>query len=412
MQIPKDATGLRNYRLTLFHVDDAARKIFYQPLLIDRPALQDGETNREPGRCIALEPSSLMGRPDYKGRQSLLVKTEGGAYRGLGWVGDARQGYRWAPVFEARDGSRVEFDREAAVAAGSRENAPYLRSWAHQAIYCISSDGYYVLTWEKDQPPQAVALPWFPIKSQSETRWAVADVWLRPPLATGRDSEKWLVGSWQPFFDRIKAQAPSGISDLTSNGKTLFLLGDDDSRPAAGIQLMQGTMVACASLPQVDPAQPPELVCDKTPTENGERCTAEAQHLGRDVTIEIWRSASDRGTAACQMADEICNHSVRIFDTDTANRGDRIPWLSVDNHVSMPIHRAGIPIEGELWLIDRAGQAWMFDIGLAAPTSWATTISTRAVEGWEKSRACQERLCETWDDKPMTWWERLRNWFR
>ena len=369
------------FRATLSRIDDATRTLLGKPAVIDSPLLDSSDREHlRLAQCVATG-------PDFRNsanQSSLLVKSKQG-YRGLGWV--VKEGANsWEPVFY-RDGQSATSAVSAVPDSRSERLAasfPTDRASTNRAIYCLSSNGSFVFSWEPGKPPRIVALVWYPVGGGSEQ--AVVKP-LDLPIASPSSFE-WLVNSFDNFYGAIGTNGSFNINEFTTDSTTMFLLGGTNYEPKIGFEVMRGVLFARPS--EVESLHLQEMRCLKGKEEG--QCQVNQRYRGRDVVIRIYSDS-------CVGEPKVCRNDVRVTDLEQNGRDDpATPWLVIDDLPSVQIVEAGIVRDRELWLIDEIGQSWVLDIGIPGLAGWADTIqrANRNKVPNPISVACQQLQCESW----------------
>jgi hypothetical protein len=401
----------RIFELATGRIDEAARKFFGAPGVIDGVQLNDEmKKNMKPAQCIALQPAADSRESGPKEYKSLLIETEKGRYRGLGWVkvSDPRSNakYRWAPV-ETDNGSKSLFEGEATLDSGIRVGfLDYLRQES-PSISCLSRDGSFALLWGKGQTPILIALDWFPVPDPAAPHsnnggsggsWKVSQKLLPSILAPSQNTALNFVqpAAWQDAADGV-GNEHSAIQEITIGTITLFLLsGSDKGGSKVGIQLVRGAQLphrTGASSTDVDKL----LDVENCTYESDIRCTVSTMYGGKLVNILIFRThyntTLDTATSSsCKRGERLCYYDIYVMTPEQVR-------LATLNHISARLKRVGFASDDELLLLDDADQVWRFGFGASGPAQWAErTLSYRAepLKPNETSRACQDMRCYEW----------------
>jgi hypothetical protein len=412
LKAPDDTKGsLRIFQLATARVDEAARKFFGGPGVIDRMQLsKDIKTNMKPARCITLQPAGDL---SVKERESLLVPAEKVGYRGLGWVKVSDQQsssprYRWAPV-ETADQSQVTFERDATLGTTDLSELARINLLGSvrqdkPSISCLSADGAFALLWGQGSTPILMALNWFPIlkvSGKSSLSWKVVVAPLPAPLAPSQRTAQKFVDSaiWQAAANAVHTEQ-SLIQEVTIDPITLFLLGGSDrGNPEIGIQLVRGAQFAY-------PTNVPSSDIDKLPDIESCRdivCTISTSYQKQPVDIHIFvthydSNLSSATTSFCAPVEHFCSYDI-IVATRPDSNGPYPVRLGRVSHISARLKRVGFLNDSELVLFDAAEQTWRFDFGAHGPDLWAKrTLSYRAAAPRleELSRPCQDMRCYEW----------------
>jgi hypothetical protein len=365
-----DAEAARLLPLTLSRIDDSARGLLGAPALIDNLVLSSSDKEKMmPAQCVTLEPSYSQSAD-----KSLRVPADSG-YKGLAWVRQKSGEYRWRPVFNVENASAVEFERSAL--AGTDQPAGL--DLNNRAIYCLSSNGFLLLIWEEGQVPRMADLKWFPVKAGLDQ---VIVHSLDSPLPSSEESFNWLIESFGSLYGEIDKGSNSGISEITTDEGTLFVLSRREKSgldSKFGIQIMSGVVSPRRS--RIPSQHIQHMRC---PEKRGTTCVVSGVYRGQEVLIKIYPVCNDI---------DVCTHAVRL-----ATSGTEVPWLVLDGVTSAQIREAGIIDDQELWMVDAMGQAWLYEIGITGATKWAKNIGHRAdnYANLQHSVACQQLKCEDW----------------